>query len=172
VGSTTGNVNLHPPALTAASSFADLNGLVTSQNGAAAATSIDVTLTALETVNSVMYTIPQQPPASPFYGVSQVVTTGVGPVGTPPVACPANTDCINYSLPVPSGGPYIGAWSSGGVTLAQPAPLASYVVDGATTSSCTASGSELKSSPPVALTGTGPFTNMAITPNLAFTGCP
>jgi hypothetical protein len=172
VGSTTGNVNLHPPALAATSSFANLNGLVTSQNGAAAATSIDVTLTALETVNSVAYTIPQQPPASPFYGVSQVVTTIAGPVGTPPVACAVNTDCINYSLPVPSGGPYIGAWTSAGVTLTEPAPLATYVVDGTTTSSCTASGTELKSSPPLALAGAGPFTNVAITPNLAFTGCP
>ena len=172
VGSTTGNINLNPPTLAAASSVANLTGLVTSQNNAtpAAATSIDVSLSALETVNSVTYTIPQQPTTTPFYATTQVVTTVVGPVGTPPVACPASTNCINYSLPVPSGGAFSGAWSAGGVTLTQSAPLASYAVDGITTNACTTL--DLNSNPPIALTGTGPFTSVAITPNLAFTGCP
>ena len=100
VGDTTGNIKLNPPALAAASSFANLNGIVTSSNTAspAAPIPIDVTLTALATVNSTVYTIPQQPAASPFYGISQVVTTGPGPVGNPPVACPGGTDCINSSL--------------------------------------------------------------------------
>ena len=175
VGSTTGNVMLNPPALPAASSFANLTGLVTSANNAspAAGISIDATLTALATVNSNIYTIPQQPatvpPAPPTYNVSQVVTTGAGPIGNPPVACPSGTDCINYSLPVPSGGAYIGTWSSGGATLAQSAPLATYAVDGITTSTCSAA--DVNSNPPLALTGTGPFTNVAITTNLQFTGC-
>ena len=171
VGDTTGNIKLNPPALVAASSFANLNGLVTSANNAtpAAPISIDVTLTALATVGTGTYTIPQQPAATPYYGVSQVVVTGAGQVGTPPVACPSGTDCINYSLPVPSGGAYIGAWSAGGTTLAQPAPLASYTVDGMTNSACTAT--EVNSNPPLALSGSGPFTSEAITPNLQFTGC-
>ena len=172
VGDTTGNIKLNPPLLAAASSFANLNGLVTSANNASptAPISIDVTLTALATVNSAIYTIPQQPAATPFYGVSQVVTTGAGPVGTPPVACPAGTDCINYSLPVPSLGAYIGAWSASGTTLMQPAPLATYAVDGITASTCT--NVDLNSNPAVALTPPGgPFTNVAITPNLQFTGC-
>jgi len=117
----------------------------------------------------VVYTIPQQPATTPFFGVSQVVTTGAGPVGTPPVACPNGTDCINYSLPVPSGGAYIGAWSAGGTTLTEPAPLASYAVDGMTTSTCMAA--DVNSNPAIALTGSGPFTSVAITPNLQFTGC-
>jgi hypothetical protein len=170
VGSTTGNINLYPPTLPATSSFANLTGLVTSQNAATAPTSIDITLSPLETVNSVTYTIPQQPATSPFYATSQIVTTVAGPVGTPPVACPANTDCINYSLPVPSGGAYSGAWSASGTTLAQSAPLASYTVDGITTSAC--GTVDLNTNPPLALTGTGPFTSVAITPNLAFTSCP
>ncbi|WP_348263997.1 DUF4382 domain-containing protein [Telmatobacter sp. DSM 110680] len=171
VGDTTGNIKLNAPTLPAASSFANLNGLVTSASNAspAAPISIDATLTALETVNSVVYTIPQQPAASPFYGVSQVVTTVAGPVGTPPVACPSGTDCINYSLPVPSGSAYIGAWSSGGAMLSQPSPLASYAVDGITTSTCTAN--DVNSNPPIALTGSGPFANVAVTTNLQFTGC-
>jgi hypothetical protein len=172
VGDTTGNVKLFPPTLTAANSVANLNGLVTSQNSSSAPTSIDVTLSALATVNSAVYTIPQLPAASPFYSVAQIVTTVAGPVGNPPAACPAGTDCINYSLPVPSSGAYIGAWSSSGVSLTQPAPLASYAVDGTTTSACTTSGTELNSNPPLTLTGTGPFTNVPISPNLKFTGCP
>ena len=171
VGDTTGNIKLNPPTLAVASSFANLTGLVTSASNAspAAPISIDVSLTALETVNSGIYTIPQQPAATPFYGISQVVTTGAGPVGTPPVACPTGTDCINYSLPVPSGGAFIGAWSSSGATLSQPAPLASYAVDGITTSTCTAA--DLNSNPPIALTGSGPFPSVAITPNLQYAGC-
>jgi Domain of unknown function (DUF4382) len=170
VGDTTGNIKLNPPALPAASSFANLNGLVTASGGATPAPiSIDVTLTALESVSSGIYTIPRQPSATPYYGVSQVVTTVAGPVGTPPAPCPTGTDCINYSLPVPSGGAYIGAWSASGTTLTQPAPLASYAVDGITSSSCSAT--DVNSNPPLALTGSGPFTNVAITPNLQFTGC-
>ena len=172
VGDTTGSIKLNPPALAAASSFANLTGLVTSSNSAspAAPISIDVTLTALATVNSTVYTIPQQPAGAPFFGISQVVTTVAGPIGNPPVACPAGTDCINYSLPVPSGGAYIGSWSAGGTALAQPAPLATYAVDGLTTSTCSAA--EVNSNPPIALTPPGgPFTSVAITPNLKFTGC-
>ena len=169
VGDTTGAVKLNPPTLAAASSFANLNGLVTSANTSNAPIAIDVTVTALATVNGKVYTIPQQPAASPFYGVSQVVTTGAGPVGNPPVACPSGTDCINYSLPVPSTGAFIGAWSAAGATLTQPAPLPSYAVDGITSSTCSAS--DVNSNPPLALTGTGPFTSVAITPNLAFTAC-
>jgi hypothetical protein len=171
VGDTTGAVKLNPPTLAAASSFANLTGLVTSANNAspAAPIAIDVTVTALATVNGKIFTIPQQPAATPFYGVSQVVTTGAGPAGTPPIACPSGTDCINYSLPVPSTGAYIGAWSAGGATLAQATPLPGYAVDGITTSTCSAS--DVNSNPPLALTGTGPFTSVAITPNLAFTGC-
>jgi hypothetical protein len=171
VGDTTGNVMLNPPTLPAASSFANLTGLVTSANNAspAAPVTIDVSLTALATVNSGIYTIPQQPAAAPNYNVSQTVSTGAGPVGNPPVACPTGTDCINYSLPVPSGGAYIGAWSSGGATLAQSAPLPSYAVDGITTNTCSAA--DVNSNPPLALSGSGPFTSVAITPNLQFTGC-
>ena len=171
VGDTTGNLMLNPPTLAAGSSFANLTGLVTSANNAspAAGTAIDVSLTALATVNSNVYTIPQQPATTPFYNVSQTVTTGAGPIGNPPVACPTGTDCINYSLPVPSGGAYIGAWSSGGATLAQSAPLASYAVDGITTSTCSAA--DVNSNPPLALSGSGPFTSVAITANLQFTGC-
>jgi hypothetical protein len=173
VGDTTGNIKLTPPTLAAANSFANLTGLVTAANnaGPAAGMSIDVTLTALAIVNGNVYTMPQQPAASPYYSVTQVVTTGTGPVGNPPVACPTGTDCINYSVPVPSSGAYIAAWSAGGETPAASAALASYAVEGSTTSTCSTSGSVVNSNPPLALTGTGPFTSVAITPNLVFTGC-
>ena len=64
---------------------------------------------------------------------------------------------------------YIGAWSSGGATVSQPSPLASYTVDGITSSTCTAL--DVNSNPPLALTGSGPFTTVPVTPNLQFTGC-
>ena len=163
VGDTTGAVMLNPPALAAASSMANFTGLVTSN------AVIDVTLTALQTVNAGIYTIPQQPAGTPYYNVAQTVTTGAGPVGNPPVACPNGTDCIDYSLSVPSGGPYIGAWTASGATLSQPAPLASYAVDGTTTSACSAT--EVNSNPATPLSGTGPFANVAVTTNLQFTGC-
>lgn len=163
VGDTTGAVMLNPPALAAASSMANFTGLVTSN------AVIDVTLTALQTVNAGIYTIPQQPAGTPYYNVAQTVTTGAGPVGNPPVACPNGTDCIDYSLAVPSGGPYIGAWTASGATLSQPAPLASYAVDGTTTSACSAA--EVNSNPATSLSGTGPFANVAVTTNLQFTGC-
>ena len=102
--------NSYPPTLAAASSFANLNGpgdLGKQCNSRCAhfdRRHFDALLR--RSIRS-SYTIPQQPAATPFYGVSQVVTTVTGPVGTPPVACPSGTDCINYSLPVPSGGAYI-----------------------------------------------------------------
>jgi hypothetical protein len=89
------------------------------------------------------------------------------------LTCPASTDCAAYTLTLPSGGPYVGAWFSGGATLAQSAPLASYVVDGVAivpgsggTLDC--SPSELKSAVS-ALAGVGPYT--VAVPNLAFTMC-
>lgn len=165
IGSTTGNVNLYPSTLTAANSVASITGLVTSQNSSSSATTADVTLSALEMVNSTTYTIPMQPATSPIFAVTQVVTTAVS--NPPTLTCPTGTDCIDFSLPVASGGPYIGAWSASGSTLTQSAPLGSYTVDGIAS---TCSPTEQTSTPAVALTGSGPF-SVSIPNNLAFTGC-
>jgi len=46
------------------------------------------------------------------------------------LTCAAGTDCADYSMVVPSASVYIGAWSSGGVTLAASGTAGTYVVDG------------------------------------------
>ena len=45
-------------------------------------------------------------------------------------SCSAGTNCATYTMLLPAGGPYLGAYSASGVTLSQVAPLATYVIDG------------------------------------------
>lgn len=167
-GSTTGNVPLNPPTTAlAAVSAANLTGEVTSA-GSSAAISAVIGLSALEMVNSKTYTIPQQPSTSPYFNSTQSVTTAAS---TSTVTCPTGTDCFDYTLPVASGGAYYGAWSASGTTLAPASTttaLASYTVDGEATT-CTTT--DATTSPATTLTGSGPFTSVAITQVLAFTGC-
>lgn len=157
VGSTTGTVKLALPATTATST-ATLNGTVTSQNGSSAGTVADVQLSALETVNTTVYTIPL-PPTSTQSTVNLAVETAA-PTGTS--TCPTGTDCVNYSMTLPSGGAYVGAWSSTGASLSASATWAAYVVDGNAfvpgsggTADC--NPTEIKSAIN-SLTSTGPYT--------------
>lgn len=168
-GDTTGTVNLYLPATTATSA-ATLTGLVTSENSSKEATAADMQLSALETVSSTTFTIPLPTTSTQSSAVLSVETAA----STTTLTCPTGTDCASYTMQLPSGGPYIGAWSSSGVTLTQSAPLATYVVDGIAfvpgsggTSDC--SPSELQSTPASALTGVGPFT--VTVPTLSFTMC-
>jgi hypothetical protein len=125
VGSTVGSVNLYLPSVVTTSSLT-LAGFVTSQNTSNMSTVIDAGLSALETVNSTMYTIPL-PPTSTQSSATLAVETAAS---TSAVTCPANTDCAAYSMVVSSGSPYIGAWSASGSALMLSASPASYVVDG------------------------------------------
>ncbi len=125
VGSTTGNVNLF--ALASASlSVSTLNGTVTSQNSSNAGTVADVELSVLETVNAQTYTIPLAPTSTQNSATVSVETAA--PSGT--LTCPTGTDCANYSLAVSSGSANVGAWSSGGTSLAANITLATYKMDG------------------------------------------
>ena len=169
VGDTTGNINLYLPATTATSA-ATLKVLVTSQNSSNAATQADLDLSVLETVNSTTYTIPLAPTSTQSAATLGVETAA----STTTLTCPTGTDCASYAMQISSGGPYVGAWSAGGATLAQSSPLATYVVDGFATvpssggtADCTPS--ELQSTPPSALVGAGPYN--ATVPTLAFTSC-
>ncbi len=129
VGSTVGTVNLFLPTVTGgvtATTSAMLNGTVTSQNSSNAGTIADVDLSLLETVNGTAYTIPL-PPTSTQSSATLALETAA-PSGSS--ACTAGTDCVSYSLEVPTGAPYVGAWSSSGATLAVVGTSASYVVDG------------------------------------------
>jgi hypothetical protein len=125
VGSTVASVSLYSPTAVTGSSLS-LAGTVTSQNASNAGTIADVQLSALETINAVSYTIPL-PPGSTQSSATLSVETAA-PSGT--LTCPTGTDCANYTLDVPSGGTYIGAWSSSGASLSLGIPTANYVVDG------------------------------------------
>lgn len=168
VGSTTGNVKLYLPASTT-SSAATLSGVVTSQNSAMAGTVADINLGALETVGTATYTIPL-PPTSIQSSAMLTVETAA-PTGT--ATCPTGTDCANYTLMLPSGGAYLGAWSSSGISLTASATLASYVVDG--NAFVPGSGGTLDCSPAeiksqaVTLASAGPFT--ATVSTLGFVQC-
>lgn len=157
VGSTAGTVDLALPPTTATST-ATFNGMVTSQNASSAGTVADVQLNALETINSTTYTIPL-PPSSTQSSTSLAVETAPS---TATLTCPTGTDCVNYSMTLPSGGAYIGAWSSTGASLSASATWASYVVDGNAfvpgsggTADC--NPTEVKSAA-TTLTAAGPFT--------------
>lgn len=125
VGSTTGNVNLFAPTLAAGSS-ATLAGTVTSQNSSNAGTVADVSLSVLETIGTSTYTIPL-PPTSAQSSATMSVETAAS---SGSLTCTSGTDCANYSLQVPFGAAYSGAWSSSGTTLTLSTTSASYVVDG------------------------------------------
>ena len=166
VGSTTGTMNLYMP-VTPATSSANLNGQVTSQTSAMAGTVTDVALSALETVNSVTYTIPLPPTAAQSVATLAVATAASN-------TCPSGTYCVSYTMQLPSGGPYLGAWTTTGPSLAQSTSLATYVVDGIATvpssgGTLDCSPFESQSTPPSALAGSGPYS--AAVPDLAFKQC-
>ena len=122
-GQTTGNVNLYA-ATVGTQGAAKFTGTVTSQNAANAGTVADVALSALETAGTSTYTIPLLPTAQ------QPAATLVVETMAQQQSCPNNTDCASYTMVLPAGGPYVGAYSASGVSLALSAPLATYVVDG------------------------------------------
>jgi hypothetical protein len=123
-GQTTGNVILYAATVGTQGSAA-LAGTVTSQNSANAGTVTDVALSALETVGTTTpstFTIPLIPNVQQPSATLSVVTASSS-------SCPTATDCVKYSMTLPAGGPYIGAYSASGVSLTLSAPLATYVVD-------------------------------------------
>jgi hypothetical protein len=123
-GQTIGTVNLYSGQGTTASTV-QLNGGATSQNGASQGTVADVAVSALETapVGGTTYTIPLLPNAQQP-SATLALETGSSSI------CSAGTDCATYTMLLPAGGPYVGAYSTSGVTLSQSTPLATYVVDG------------------------------------------
>jgi hypothetical protein len=120
-----GSVNLSLPSVVATSTLT-LAGTVTSQNGSNAGTVADVSLSALESVSSTLYTVPLPPTATQSAATLSVETAA----SSGSVTCAAGTDCADYTMLVPSGSAYIGAWSSGGATLTVSPSAAAYVVDG------------------------------------------
>jgi hypothetical protein len=163
-GTTMGQVSLVAETSTPATQ-AMLQGQVTSSTGSAG-TVADLTVSALQPISgTVMATIPLVQQGS----ATASLTTAAG------VSCPANTDCVSYTLGVPAANPFVGAF--GGTTPISAAGAVTYSVDALAfvpgmggTQDC--SPNELTTN----MTTTN--TPLAVTPGntsnpatLAFTGC-
>ena len=165
-GSALATVQLHAlPVVSTGPST--LQGQVTSQSGAtpAAATVIDVQVSALETLSSSLtITVPLLPSVSQS-GVTLALSTAPGS------ACASGTDCASYGLMVPAGPAFVGAFSATGTTLTQSTLAVAYIVDAIAfvpssggQSDCSTGDLQSAAATPLA----GATTQVA---TLAFTGC-
>src|SRR5262249_27497522 len=157
--------------LTAAALPASLQGQITTSTGSAAA-SADLQLSTLQpiTVNSATVLITTPLPQFP---------SATATVMTAPGTCPANTDCVNYTLAVPAANPSVGAFVPTGTQTPAP-PVAgpvNYTMDAlafvpgqAGTADCNPSHMQTsQTSTSTPLTATAGTISTAAT--LAFTGC-
>ncbi|MFB3923828.1 MAG: DUF4382 domain-containing protein [Terriglobia bacterium] len=155
------------PEGTAPTLPATLTGQVTSA-GSGGAVAADVTLSALQDAtptggSTLKMTIPifgalMQPPT--------FTTTATPDPPTP--ACPAGTNCYNYSIMVPASNPRVGTFSSGAVTYAEPAPAPVNFDLNFLAPGCTASTPSPATVGPTAVT---PGTSSSVSTVVAFTGC-
>jgi Domain of unknown function (DUF4382) len=170
VGSTVGTVKIYLPAT---APNASLSGTVTAQNSSNAGSVADVDLSALEAVGGVTYTIPLPPTSTQTSATLGVETAAAVSPATCPAGSPSGTtDCVPYTLNLPSGTVNIGAWASGGVALTVTANLASYSVDGIAT--VPNSGGTLDCSPSEITVAAPALTTAALNPvgiDLAFKSC-
>ena len=123
-GQSVGNLSLYI-GTEGAQGAAELSGSVTSQSGSSSGTVADIQLSALETDSGsgTTYTIPLLPNAQQPSATLALKTAAAS-------TCATATDCANYSMTLPAGGPYVGAYAASGATLTQSSPLATYVIDG------------------------------------------
>lgn len=167
LGTALNNIPLVPETTSlTGSSPATLTGQVTTA-GTGAAVAAMVTLSALQQATptggpNILVTVPVlalggQPPS--------VMTTAT-PTSGP--ACPAATDCFNYSLALPASNPQFGTFSSGSITYTAPAPGTVTYSLNATAPACTAS---TPSSGTVGSITVTPGNSTAVSTVLAFTGC-
>lgn len=158
--------------LTAALAPASIMGTITTSTGGAG-TSADLTLSALQSImgngGNLLVTVPL---AAQSASTATLMTA-------PGMSCPANTDCVSYTLSVPAANPSVGAFSSSGNQL--PAPpttgtvnytldAAAFVPGSAGQTDCSPSDlqtSQNSSSTPLAVTPGASVTAAT----LAFTGC-
>ena len=163
-GSALSTVQLHPQP-SVASGATRLQGSVTSQNGAslAAATSIDLQVSALEAISAnLTVTVPQLPNQA---GATLALTTESSS------SCPSGKDCVSYTIPLPASAPNVGVFSASGTTLVQSALPAAYVMDGiafvpSSGGTLNCSPNELQATPVTPVAG-----STLLVPTLAFTGC-
>jgi len=118
-GSTTGTLSMvAPPSSTEAS----IAGLITTSTGSAA-TAADISTSALEPVSLGGTSVPVTMPLATQSATNLSLSTATG------TSCPANTDCVNYTLSVPADPPYVAAWSSGTISPVQGSGPINYTVD-------------------------------------------
>ena len=174
-GQTIGTVSLYAPGAGATGVVASaippgvvqFTGAVSSQNSASQGTSMDAQLSALETVASgTTFTIPLLPNAQQSSATLSLETAASS-------GCAAGTDCATYAMMLPSGGPFLGAYSASGVTLSQSSLQANYMLDGLAfvpssggTADCTPSEQKTPSYVPAPSGGTA-----IAAQTLAFTQC-
>ena len=170
VGSTTGTIKLYLPAATPNASVA---GTASAQNASNAGAVADVQLSALETVNTTTYTIPLPPTSTQSSETLNLETAAAGAPATCPPGNPSGTtDCVNYTMNLPSGAVNIGAWASSGITLTVTTNFASYAVDGIAT--VPGGGGTVDCSPSEITTSATTLTSTTLNlsgVNLAFKSC-
>lgn len=165
-GSALSNILVHAQAAPGTAAATLQGQVTTSDTGSpAAGTGADIQVSALEQANSgLTVTIPLLQTSTQTSAVLALATASGN-------ACGAGTDCASYSMALPAGAPYVGAFSASGTTLAPSTLAASYVVDGLAfvpssggTADC--SPSEVKSVAVLPVAGAN-----APVPTIAFTGC-
>lgn len=164
-GQTTGTITLYTPP-SGALSATTLNGSVTTQSSSTTGTVADIQLSALASVSSGVYTIPLLPNGQQTSATLALATAAAS-------TCPTNTDCAPYSIVLPTRGAYIGAYSTSTPVLTEPAPLATYTLDGIATvpssgGTLDCTNSEVKTQP-IALTASSITVSTGTT--LSFSGC-
>ncbi len=170
-GVQSGNTMGHVP-LTAAGAPASITGQITTSTGSAG-TAADLSLSALEPITVTSSTLLITTPLAQQSAATATLSTA------PDASCPANTDCVSYTVSVPAMNPSVGAFStSGNQTPAPPASGAvDYTVDAvafapgsSSTLDCSPSDlqtSQTSTSAPLAVTAGNSLTAAT----LAFTGC-
>lgn len=170
VGSTIGTAKLYLPAAT---QNASLSGIVTAQNGSNAGAVADVQLSALETISTATYTIPLPPTSTQSSATLGVETAAAVLPATCPAGSPSGTtDCVSYTMNVPSGAVNIGAWAASGATLTVTTNFATYSVDGIAT--IPNSGGSADCNPSEITVAAPTLTSVVLNPtgiNLAFKSC-
>jgi len=122
-GSALGSVPMHALPVVSASA-ATLSGQVTSATSASAGTVADVQVSALEQVaTGLTVTVPLLPTSTQTSAALALETAASG-------SCPSGTDCVSYSIQLPAGAAFVGAYAAGGTTVTQSSLAANYQMDG------------------------------------------
>jgi len=165
------------PAGSPAFDWAQIEGLVSTQNAASAGTIGTATVWALQPfTNDAGDTVQALVP--PFVGIDGTLPTPIPPQittsGTPTqancpdiasVSCPANTDCECFTLAVPASNPVVGSQANGYATPV-PTPVAYGV--GAVTTTCSPSMLQTDPTNPIVVIGGAPT---VVNPTLSFADC-